>query len=160
MAEVEFRRISRREGSSLALERAEGTETVNKLALGDYRVIMVALDRADADLIEGSVDIHRYRGLTVDHLTAIREAVEDCLFRDHNRLGFASENPPAAQPKRAVKARSRRRPRLSVDDIKDIRTSTCPLRVLAERYGFSICYLGKIRRGLEPGNFKVSYETQ
>lgn len=110
--------------------------------LDDYRQVMAALDRADADLVEGDpIDYHR---LTVEHLTNIRDAVENSLFNDHNRLGFASEHPAAKNPPEPANPPGGAR--LSRDDVEAIRASTGPARTVAERYGVSKAHVYRIRR--------------
>jgi hypothetical protein len=114
------------------------------LCLDEYREMMTTLDRADADLLSGTVHIQEYRRLTAEHLEKIRDAVEDCLFRDHHKLGFASENPavPAARRVRAP------RNKLTPEDAAKVRDSSGPARIVAERFGISVSRVSEIRNGI------------
>jgi hypothetical protein len=132
-------------------ETVEQIETTQRPSLDDYRQVMAALDRADADLIDDQPpSMAAYRYLTVEHLTAIRDAVEDSLFHEHKRLGFASENPPAPAP-----VRERKKPvgrpkhsKLTEAEVREIHVSTDPGSVVADRYGISKTHVYRIRRGL------------
>ena len=115
-------------------------------SLADYREVITALDRADAAFRNGAIRLQDYQRLMVEHLENIRDAVENCLFRDHNKLGFTKQH---AHPTPVPGGQHRKGPatKLSPEAVLAVRQSRCPLRIFAEEYGLSTSYLSKVRRG-------------
>ena len=118
-------------------------ETLN---LDDYREMLAALDGADFALAAGAglASLNNLRETATMHLGRIRDAVENCLYRDHGRLGFASEKGDAPA---SVRPAVCRQVKLTPDDTDAIRRSSGPARLVAERFGVSISRVSEIRRG-------------
>jgi len=123
----------------------------NTIDLDGYREVINALDRAESAFVcDGrSMMNTELRALVATHLELIRDALENCLFRDHRRLGFASESANAgrlpelaARPTPKIRAR---RAKITAAQADEIRSSLGPSSEIAARYGISRSRVSEIR---------------